>query len=1118
MLSVKVTRSLDINQTDSVKINGKEQTFSLADQNKTDGELILIYMYCLPKFPTHGIKVGMTKCRLNETFWHAVKTRIAAQQHELALPESQYEKYGLEREVIYWGVCLDANNDSFKDYHVHEEILKAQSGLVEKEQEWFTNVPADELIQLFNELRHKGEQRKIYTPRKEQQDCIDNIMDYFDKNPHGRFLLNCKMRFGKSFTTYKYCEEADLNKILILTFVPAVESSWKEDLNHIKKHYRYFTDQNLKQKNFIPAFIKEPYVIFVSLQNYLGKDKTSFDVKEKIAKLQDVDWDMVILDEYHFGAWNQRTQGTIASKEMSEDLDKDYQNELKKSKDVIKKFKIKTQRTICLSGTPFKALAKGEFNNRSSFTYSYFDEQRNKYPESDNSNFRVVDPDYASFPDMKIFGYNMSKLFAGLTDSIFSDDRLLSKPYFSLNKFFATRKDENGSEEAVFIYESEIKKWLNIIKGKSVFGNKFPYSNPEMIDCNTHTLWLMPTVNSCKAMEKLLLEDDYFVRYQIINLSNEGVGAGVDAYDYLTEQMIAGENTGKLGSIAITVNKLTIGVTVKKWSAVFVLKDLASPEQYFQAIFRIQTPYVVDGKIKKNVGYVYDFNIDRASALLLKYAEQSEDNKTTKLQIAKLIVKYIPIFINGDTENPISEQVFYELAEYGDSSGKPLSQKITDTSKTTRMLDEETMAQMLNDKDVSEIIKHVFAHAKFKASPKRTIPSKPEDGFDSEIAKKGRNKGYELGQEDYGKYVDYDDKKVQALFEETIESYLKDFCPKEYDEKHAIWFKNGFKKGYQSGVNAPIKREQCGAEDGHKFVQEIKKQFGEKIQYKNDTKSMIDNFANKYLNDINNIPEKYRGMLYKRWYCDSFKRAYKNDLTLIIEDSSTNSIEDADNVLKHILARLFEFLYISVYRETTFNEIFKNADPDIFLQAVGITKKDFEILNKYKVFQENVLNNYIHEFFVNESLGATLNLNDEQIKEKYRNSFDWFGFGLEKDVDDIQSRNRNDNHIDSVDGNPVNIEEIVLPTSDIAKDNSLNRASGDMLNSHSCETNIKEMILDLKEISLSERIAELLGKNKPLKASKIANLLGVTKKAVNQVLHSENNMFIKDIFFNWRLK
>ena len=204
MSEIIITKSPDINKTDEIKYQGKQISFNLDDKNNTDNSLILIYMYLLPKFQTHGIKIGMTKCKIGETFWHGIKSRIHDQQHELALTDDQYQKYGLNREVIYWGICLDAKNDSFKDYEVHNEIKKINAGIVEKEQEWFTNVPAGELINNFNSLRHKDENKKIYTPRKEQQECIDAMSNYFNKNPKGRFLLNCKMRFGKSFTTYKY--------------------------------------------------------------------------------------------------------------------------------------------------------------------------------------------------------------------------------------------------------------------------------------------------------------------------------------------------------------------------------------------------------------------------------------------------------------------------------------------------------------------------------------------------------------------------------------------------------------------------------------------------------------------------------------------------------------------------------------------------------------------------------------------------------------------------------------------------------------------------------------------------------------------------------------------------
>ena len=1106
MSDICIKRSDLINSSDSVKYKGEPKTFRLDDKNDTNQDLILLYMYVLPKFMGHGIKVGMTKCKMDESFWHAIKSRIKDQVGELALTDEQYNKYGLDREVIYWGVCLDARNESFKDYKVHDQIMSKCAGLVEKEQEWFQNVPTDDLIKAFEQCRKDASNNEIYTPREEQKECINELFEYFKEHPAGkRFLLNCKMRFGKSFTTYKYCEEAGINKVLILTFIPAVESSWREDLTHIQKHYDYYTDDNLRRDAFEPKTINEPFVLFLSLQNYLGKDRNSLDTKSKIQKLQDVDWDLVILDEYHFGAWNERTQGTL---ETQEDLDSDYQKELKKTKDVLERFKIKTKQTICLSGTPFRAIASGEFAKDNTFTYSYFDEQRNKYPESSNNDFSVVDPDYEQFPDMKIFGYNMTRLFANMTSAVFSGDTLYGKKYFSLNKFFETKKDSNPSLPCEFVYEEQIKQWLNIIKGRSVFGDKFPYSNPDMIANNVHTLWLMPRVNAVHAMAKLLREDEYFKKYQIIDLSEDGVGSGVDAFDYLNDQMTAAENTRKLGSIALTVNKLTIGVTVKQWSSVFVLKDLASPEQYFQSIFRIQTPYKEKGEIVKKNGFVYDFNIDRASALLLKYAEQSAEGSVTKLQTARLIVKYMPIFINGDMSHPISEDVFYELAEFGDSSGIPLSRKITDTSKTTRMLDEEVISCMLNDEKVSDIIKRVFAHAKFSKPKSTTSVTKPDnDGFKSTEAKEGMDKGYSLGLEDYEKYVDYDNLEIQQAFVDATNNYIETYCPKGLDSTHATWWKNGFLKGYEGGVNAPIKKMKCGREDGAKFVDKIKNHFGADIVWKEDTRNAITNFIHIYLNNKDNIPEKFRGVLYYRWYCDSFKRSVKDELAPKIAPKAGGSVEDADNVIKHILARLFEFLYISVYRETTFQEIFLNADPDVFLEAVGITKDDFEILNKYHIFQENVLNNYIHQFFVNESMGSKLNLEDEEVKRQYRNSFDWFGFGMESGVEpEVTIPYTGRAFTDSVRYQINEINKVSTKKSD--KSNLI--AS---LESNDTAFEKKEEISDLdkiKEILISEK--------RGMKAGKIADLLGISKKEVNSILEENKDLFLRGLFGNWRLK
>ena len=156
-MSVLITRGPNLNTEDSVRINGKPVVFQLDDKNETEQRLILVYMYVLPAFPMHGVKVGMTICKMGETFWHAVKSRIKDQEHELALTEQQWSRgYGDTREVIYWGVCLDASSESFKDYRVHSEIRSKHAGLVLNEQEWFVNVHPDDLIDIFNEIRKSG--------------------------------------------------------------------------------------------------------------------------------------------------------------------------------------------------------------------------------------------------------------------------------------------------------------------------------------------------------------------------------------------------------------------------------------------------------------------------------------------------------------------------------------------------------------------------------------------------------------------------------------------------------------------------------------------------------------------------------------------------------------------------------------------------------------------------------------------------------------------------------------------------------------------------------------------------------------------------------------------------
>ena len=297
---------------------------------------------------------------------------------------------------------------------------------------------------------------------------------------------------------------------------------------------------------------------------------------------------------------------------------------------------------------------------------------------------------------------------------------------------------------------------------------------------------------------------------------------------------------------------------------------------------------------------------------------------------------------------------------------------------------------MMNDKEASEILKKVFVHAKFTKSNKETkIPAKSEDGFDTIPAREGIKIGQECGEIDFDMYESYDDKQIQKMVEQRMEDYINKFLKdkEDYNENQKRWYQNGFRKGYFKGLEIPVKKLQCGYSDGKNFVEKVKEKFGSEIKYNDSTRNEINYFMNVYLGK--NIPNEYSGVLYKKWYIDSFKRKVRTELT---EVTNERKKEDVSNILKHILTRLFEFLYISVYRETKFDEILQNAEDKKFLEAVGITKKDFEVINRYNIFNKRILDSYISDFFANETLGKALSKNEEN-KKKYRNSFNWFGYG-----------------------------------------------------------------------------------------------------------------------------
>ena len=475
--------------------------------------------------------------------------------------------------------------------------------------------------------------------RPEQQKAVEKTAAYFSESTYKkmqkppRFLWNAKMRFGKNFTAYHLAKKMSWNKVLVLTFKPAVQSAWESDLmNHVDfKGWQFIKPGGLTHEE---TDKEKPFVCFGSFQDYLGRNPSTNGIKTKNEWVHEINWDCIIFDEYHYGAWREKAQNLF----LAEDQDEitfaqgeglDYYDE-----DIMP---ITTYNYLYLSGTPFRAIASGEFIEEQIFNWTYSDEQKAKEEfEGD------INP-YLPLPRMVLMTYQ-------LPDSIIDIAKQGEFNEFDLNVFFSA---EGEYEDAKFIYENEVQKWLSLIRGSYLgtsidnlrLGAKkppYPYSDVRLLNILSHTLWFLPSVAACYAMGNLIKkkQNNYYQEYKIVVAAGPRAGIGVDALPPVFKAM---GDPLKTKSITLTCGKLTTGVTVKPWTGIFMLRNSSSPETYFQAAFRVQNPWTIKNpdnlspnreEIIKKECYIFDFAPDRALRQIADYScrlDINEDNPEIKV-------------------------------------------------------------------------------------------------------------------------------------------------------------------------------------------------------------------------------------------------------------------------------------------------------------------------------------------------------------------------------------------------------------------------------------------------------------------------------------------------------
>ena len=503
----------------------------------------------------------------------------------------QTQTAGISYELLYTEITTYYKNKTFitfQDHEVHDCLVRSgiQKKVFDTERkanEWFytdleTVKKAIAAVKEGRQALSAGEISKDRNPivfRPEQRDAIDRTIKQFNKKSGSKQMLwNAKMRFGKTLTALQVIKECDIRRTLILTHRPVVDKGWFEDYEKIfydRPEFIYGSKNNgaslVQCEKTYHDTETGSYIYFVSIQDMRGSEL----VGGKFAKNETVfaiDWDLIIIDEAHEGT----------------------QTEL--GKNVLSACRKPHTRVLHLSGTPFNLM--DDFKEEEIYTWDYVMEQKAK---ADWEVTHQGDPNpYGCLPRLNIYTYNLGKLFPDYADADIA---------FNFKEFF--RVDEEGD----FIHETNVRQFLDLLTKEDAESN-YPYATQNFRDNFRHSLWMVPGVKEAKALSKLLQNHPVFEHFRVANVAGDG-DEEVETADALklVEKAI-GPHPEETYSVTLSCGRLTTGVSVKPWTACFMLAGSynTAASSYMQTIFRVQTPATIAGKMKTEC-FVFDFAPDR---------------------------------------------------------------------------------------------------------------------------------------------------------------------------------------------------------------------------------------------------------------------------------------------------------------------------------------------------------------------------------------------------------------------------------------------------------------------------------------------------------------------------
>ncbi|MGG5507167.1 MULTISPECIES: Eco57I restriction-modification methylase domain-containing protein [unclassified Myroides] len=503
------------------------------------------------------------------------------------------------------------------------------------------------------------ERNKSFPPRPNQQEAINNFKNAVS-NGRTNLLMYAVMRFGKSFTSMCCATEISAKLVVVVSAKKDVKEEWKKTVeSHVRfKEYEFVdSDKLLETENYLSSKIEQnqKIVLFLTLQDLQGDS-----IKNKHKELFTSSIDLLIIDETHFGA-RAEEYGKVLSLSKAE-LKKELKNSdetYDQLEDSIKVLDAKIR--LHLSGTPYRILMGSEFTKEDIIAFYQFSDIADDQQEWDHENLnrdevKEWDNPYYGFPQMIRFAFNPSKAARKRLETLRSNG--ISYAFSALFKPKSILKDTVSNNHKFFDYENEILELFEIIDGSKSEENILSFLDYDKIkegNMCRHIVIVLPYRASCDALENLILTNNTKFKnlnsYEIINVSgveNETLYRSVED----VKRKIKNCESNNIKTITLTVNRLLTGTTVEEWDTMLYLKDTSSPQEYDQAIFRLQNQYIKE--LVNEDGDVIKFNM-KPQTLLVDFSP----NRVFIMQEQKAQIYNVNTDANGN--NKLEERLKREL-------------------------------------------------------------------------------------------------------------------------------------------------------------------------------------------------------------------------------------------------------------------------------------------------------------------------------------------------------------------------------------------------------------------------------------------------------------------------